>query len=144
MTDLNTFSALRHRKRPLMRPLPLRERARQTFSELLMGEGARPRGSSPSPISIRGDASPPSPAGGEGTTTSTICASTLHVISLLVLTTLFPPSLARAQDFYKGKTITIICGYGVGGGYDAYARLLARHLGSHIPGQPTVIVQNVP
>src|SRR5262245_8112940 len=39
---------------------------------------------------------------------------------------------ATAQELYKGKTITIICGYGVGGGYDLYARLLARHLADHI------------
>jgi tripartite-type tricarboxylate transporter receptor subunit TctC len=48
-----------------------------------------------------------------------------------------------AADHYKGKTITIICGYGVGGGYDLYARLMARHLGDHIPGKPSVIVQNM-
>jgi len=62
----------------------------------------------------------------------------------MVLMALSVPSDIRAQDVYKGKTITIICGYGVGGGYDVYARLLARHLGNHIPGQPTVIVQNMP
>src|SRR5262249_25251132 len=38
----------------------------------------------------------------------------------------------------------IVCGYGVGGGYDVYARLLARHIVNHIPGQPTAIVQNTP
>jgi tripartite-type tricarboxylate transporter receptor subunit TctC len=47
-------------------------------------------------------------------------------------------------DFYTGKTITIMCGYGVGGGYDVYARLLARHLPAQIPGQPAVVVQNMP
>lgn len=51
---------------------------------------------------------------------------------------------ARAADYYKGKTITIIIGFGPGGGYDAYGRLLARHLGAHIPGHPTVIAQNMP
>jgi tripartite-type tricarboxylate transporter receptor subunit TctC len=50
---------------------------------------------------------------------------------------------ATAQDFYRGKTITIICGYGVGGGYDLYARLLARHLAEHIPGKPAIIVQTM-
>jgi tripartite-type tricarboxylate transporter receptor subunit TctC len=48
-----------------------------------------------------------------------------------------------AADYYKGKTITIICGYGVGGGYDLYARLMARHLGDYIAGKPSVIVQNL-
>ena len=49
-----------------------------------------------------------------------------------------------ATDFYKGKTINVIVGFAPGGGYDAYARLLARHLGQHIPGNPNVIVQNMP
>jgi len=48
------------------------------------------------------------------------------------------------EDFYKGKQVTIIVGYGSGGGYDVYARVLARHLGRFIPGNPTVIVQNMP
>ena len=46
----------------------------------------------------------------------------------------------RAQsvaDFYKGKTVDLYIGYSVGGGYDLYARLLARHMGKHIPGNPT-------
>src|SRR5262245_50349955 len=55
---------------------------------------------------------------------------------------------AAAQDnvaaFYKGKTVRIIVGIGVGSGYDINARLLARHLAAHIPGNPTVIVQNQP
>src|SRR6476659_2826766 len=51
--------------------------------------------------------------------------------------------LAMAQSF-SGKTVTIIVGYKPGGGYDATARLLARHLPNHIPGKPTVIVQNMP
>src|SRR5882757_754845 len=51
---------------------------------------------------------------------------------------------ADAQHFYAGKQLTLICGAAVGGGYDAQARLLARHLGRLIPGNPTVIVQNQP
>ncbi len=47
------------------------------------------------------------------------------------------------EDFYRAKTITIWVGYGAGGGYDTTARLLARHLGEHIPGKPGVIVQNI-
>jgi tripartite-type tricarboxylate transporter receptor subunit TctC len=46
-------------------------------------------------------------------------------------------------DFYKGKTVNVIVGFGPGGGYDEYGRLLARHLGKHIPGKPSVIVQNM-
>src|SRR5882672_4476627 len=54
---------------------------------------------------------------------------------------------ARADDladFYKGKTITMMVGTPAGGGYDIYARLLARHLGKYIAGNPSVIVQNRP
>jgi tripartite-type tricarboxylate transporter receptor subunit TctC len=51
---------------------------------------------------------------------------------------------AGAQDFYAGKQLTLICGAAVGGGYDALARLLARHLNKHIPGNPTIVVQNQP
>jgi tripartite-type tricarboxylate transporter receptor subunit TctC len=47
-------------------------------------------------------------------------------------------------DFYKGKDITINVGYGAGGGYDTTTRIFARHFGKHIPGNPNVIVQNMP
>jgi tripartite-type tricarboxylate transporter receptor subunit TctC len=50
---------------------------------------------------------------------------------------------ASAQDFYKGKTISIIVGFSPGGLYDLTARVLARHLGDHIPGKPTGIVQTM-
>ena len=51
---------------------------------------------------------------------------------------------ANAQDFYAGKQITIIVGAGPGGGYDLQARIAARYLAQHIPGNPTIIVQNIP
>ena len=51
---------------------------------------------------------------------------------------------AAAQDFYKGKTITIVVGFTPGGGFDANARLLSRHWGNHIPGKPEVVVSNMP
>ena len=51
---------------------------------------------------------------------------------------------AAAEDFYAGKQITFIVGAGVGGGYDLQARTVARHLGKHIPGKPTILVQNMP
>ena len=53
------------------------------------------------------------------------------------------PLAAAAQNF-QGKTVTIVVGYKAGGGYDATARLLARHLPKYLPGKPTVIVQNMP
>jgi tripartite-type tricarboxylate transporter receptor subunit TctC len=49
-----------------------------------------------------------------------------------------------AADFYKGKQISLIVGYGTGGGYDVYGRLIARYLGRYIPGAPNVVVQNMP
>ena len=48
-----------------------------------------------------------------------------------------PALAAGVEDFYKGKTVSLVIGYSVGGGYDAYGRLLARHLGKYIPGSPT-------
>jgi tripartite-type tricarboxylate transporter receptor subunit TctC len=51
---------------------------------------------------------------------------------------------AHAADFYKGKTFTIVVGFSPAGGYDTYARNLQRYIGNHIPGNPTVIVQNMP
>src|ERR1700716_945355 len=56
-------------------------------------------------------------------------------------------SAARAQnpaEFYKGKTVDLYIGYTVGGGYDVYARLLARHLGKYIPGNPVIVPSNMP
>jgi tripartite-type tricarboxylate transporter receptor subunit TctC len=57
------------------------------------------------------------------------------------------PSGAHAQsvaDFYKGKTVELLIGYSGGGGYDVYARLLARHMSKYIPGNPTVVPRNMP
>jgi tripartite-type tricarboxylate transporter receptor subunit TctC len=53
-------------------------------------------------------------------------------------------SAADVAEFYRGKTITIVIGYSVGGGYDIFARLLAQHLGRHMPGNPLVVPQNMP
>jgi tripartite-type tricarboxylate transporter receptor subunit TctC len=62
------------------------------------------------------------------------------VLALLAAAAATPVS----AQYYAGKTVTVIVGYKTGGGYDATARLLARHLPKHIPGKPTVIVQNMP
>jgi tripartite-type tricarboxylate transporter receptor subunit TctC len=53
-------------------------------------------------------------------------------------------SPASASDYYAGKTIELIVGGGPGGGYDIYARAVARHLGRHIPGTPAIVVKNMP
>jgi tripartite-type tricarboxylate transporter receptor subunit TctC len=47
-------------------------------------------------------------------------------------------------DFYRGRTVQLVIGYSTGGGYDTYARALARYLGKHIPGNPTIVPQNMP
>jgi tripartite-type tricarboxylate transporter receptor subunit TctC len=55
-------------------------------------------------------------------------------------------AVAQAQsaaDFYKGRNVDLYVGYSVGGGYDLYARVLARHIGRHIPGNPTIVVKNM-
>ncbi len=55
-----------------------------------------------------------------------------------------PPAGAQTPaEFYKGKTINLDIGSSVGGGYDLHGRLLARHIGKHIPGNPTVVPRNV-
>ena len=55
-----------------------------------------------------------------------------------------PAAADSVADFYKGKTVSLIIGYSAGGGADLWARFIARHLGRHIPGNPNVIVQNMP
>ena len=53
------------------------------------------------------------------------------------------PLPASTHDFYKDKTIRVIVGLAPGGGYDLYSRVIARHLGKHIPGNPTIVVDNM-
>ena len=55
-----------------------------------------------------------------------------------------PVKAQSPENFYRGKTVNVLIGTEPGGAYDAYARLLARHIGRHIPGEPQVIVQNMP
>src|SRR3979411_959952 len=73
------------------------------------------------------------------------CSPIIVALTLIGLAALGP---ARAQDavaqFYKGKQINLYVGSSAGGGYDTYARLLARRLRSYIPGKPTVVAQNMP
>ena len=69
-------------------------------------------------------------------------------IAALAVALLAAAAPASAQDdvaaFYKGKQVRLIVGSAVGGGYDLYSRALARHMVNHIPGNPTIIVQNQP
>jgi tripartite-type tricarboxylate transporter receptor subunit TctC len=55
-----------------------------------------------------------------------------------------PVSAATSAGFYKGRSVQLIVGFSAGGGYDLYARVLARHMGRHIPGNPSVVPQNMP
>src|SRR5215468_10506008 len=62
----------------------------------------------------------------------------------LGLTAAQPAQAQPGEPFFARKTITISIGYTAGGSYDLYGRLIARHLGKHIPGQPTLVAQNMP
>jgi tripartite-type tricarboxylate transporter receptor subunit TctC len=69
------------------------------------------------------------------------------LLALLIFLAAAPPAAAQQDDvaaFFRGKTLRLIVGVGVGSGYDINARLLARHMTAHIPGQPTIVVQNQP
>src|SRR5436853_543551 len=70
----------------------------------------------------------------------------LNILSGLLLAAglTLPAHADGVEDFYKDRMVTLIAGYSSGGGFDLYARVLANHLGRHIPGQPRVIVQNMP
>jgi len=68
----------------------------------------------------------------------------LALLGALAMATPLLSLTAAAQPSFAGKTITIVVGYKPGGGYDGTARMLARHLPQHLPGKPTVIVQNMP
>lgn len=67
----------------------------------------------------------------------------LSVVSALAITVAIFRQDARAQDFYAGKTIRIIVGFPAGGGFDTYSRVIARHMGKYIPGNPSFVVDNV-
>jgi tripartite-type tricarboxylate transporter receptor subunit TctC len=69
----------------------------------------------------------------------------IHLLAVLLLAANSPCAVKAdpVADFYKGKQIQMIVGHSPGGGYDIYARLLARYLGPSIPGNPTIIVQNM-
>src|SRR6184192_812723 len=75
-----------------------------------------------------------------------IMALRLAACGAAALLMVLPASNVCAQapaDFYRGKTIEIYINVSVGGGYDLYARMVARHLGKHIPGNPTILPKNM-
>jgi tripartite-type tricarboxylate transporter receptor subunit TctC len=76
--------------------------------------------------------------------TGTMIAMAKRAFAAVVLAVAAPPAVADdVADFYKGKTVTIAVGHEVGTGFDIYARVLQRHLRRHIPGSPTLVVQNM-
>jgi tripartite-type tricarboxylate transporter receptor subunit TctC len=66
------------------------------------------------------------------------------LVTAAALIAALPARADDVADFYKGKRVNLIVSYGPGGGYDVYARVLARHIGRHIPGNPNIVVQNMP
>ena len=70
-----------------------------------------------------------------------------RIASIAILLLTFAPRSALAaapdQDFYRGRTIRVVVGFAAGGGFDAYARVIARHMGRYIPGSPAIIVENM-
>jgi tripartite-type tricarboxylate transporter receptor subunit TctC len=69
----------------------------------------------------------------------------LSCVVLVIIGLIVAPTLASsAAPSYEGKVIRVIVGASPGGGFDLYARTLARHMGKHIPGNPTMIVENMP
>ena len=66
------------------------------------------------------------------------------MVTVLISLGLSNRGLANNHEYYRGKTIRLVVGYAPGGGYDFYARTIARHMGKHIPGNPAFIVENMP
>src|SRR5215813_606874 len=66
------------------------------------------------------------------------------IVSAIVLALAASAHAQSVEEFYRGRSVTILVGFTAGGGYDLYARVLGRHLGRHIPGNPAVVVQNMP
>lgn len=73
-----------------------------------------------------------------------ITAAIVTACCVCVLTWAVGTQADEVAEFYRGKVVTLIVGYSAGGGYDIYARAVARHMGDHIPGNPKVLVQNMP
>jgi len=70
-----------------------------------------------------------------------LCSTTAVLIGFVLLA--IAPAQSSSHDFYKGKTIRFVVGLAPGGGYDLSARTVGRHMGKHIPGNPTIVVENM-
>jgi tripartite-type tricarboxylate transporter receptor subunit TctC len=67
----------------------------------------------------------------------------INWLVLFILTTMPGTAISASDDFFRTKTIRVIVGFAAGGGFDIYSRAIARHLGKHIPGNPSVVVENM-
>ena len=65
------------------------------------------------------------------------------LLAALTFAIAVPADAQSVEEFYKGKSVSLVIGFSVGGGYDLYARHLGRHIGKHIPGNPTIVPQNM-
>src|SRR5262245_51586170 len=70
-------------------------------------------------------------------------SSRLLALSTLVIVLVATGSAAHAQPYYEGKTVRLVVGFAPGGGFDTYARVISPHIGGHIPGNPTLVVENM-
>lgn len=70
--------------------------------------------------------------------------SAVVAVGYMLLSAWAPSALAQTVPDFSGKTVTIVASFEAGGPYDFYARLVARHIGAHLPGRPNVVVQNMP
>ena len=73
-------------------------------------------------------------------------AASPAIAALLMAIAAWPASSGAqtVEDFYKGRSITMLIGSAAGGGYDIYGRIFARHMSRHIPGNPNIIAKNMP
>jgi tripartite-type tricarboxylate transporter receptor subunit TctC len=73
-----------------------------------------------------------------------IRVTAVAIVLALGALSILPSHAQQAADFYRGKTLRMLIGYGPGGGYDLYGRLVAEFLPRHLPGSPTIVAQNMP
>src|SRR3546814_8383947 len=77
-------------------------------------------------------------------TAQTLVRAGLFASVLVPAAVTIPAGDATAADFYAGKQLRLIVGSNAGGGYDTYTRLLGRHITGHVPGNPSIVVLNMP
>lgn len=88
------------------------------------------------------DVQTPSPLS-RGRTGESVAATFFFFAALVALALARPAAAQSVEEFYKGRNVNLLIGFSAGGGYDLYARHLARYMGKHIPGHPTIIPQNM-